>query len=739
MAVLLGGWAAPASSLGATRYARIVPVCGRAAPRSASCTAFVRVPVATAAAAVAGARPYRAAAGASESGPAEGLTPADLASAYGYNPANGGAGQTVGIIDAYDDPKIEESLATFDSHYGLPKCTAANGCFEKVNQKGSPALNTLPAEDKTAWSVEMSLDVEVVHSVCENCRILVVEANSNLFSDLAEAVDTAVAMGATEVSNSYAGPERQMGVSEQAAYRHPGVVITAATGDDGWYDWDEENEGIATAAEPNVPATIPSVVAVGGTSLYLDPGGARRNEVVWNSDGPADDIGFPPGTEEGDGFAEGATGGGCSPLLAAPPWQRAAPGFAASGCGRGRLDADVAADADPLTGFAVYDDFNCGHFCKQDGAGVGSSWFAIGGTSLSTPLIAALYGLAGGAAGVEYPALTLYGHLIEGTSLYDVTQGGNGYCDGLGAVACGSPPAWFGVVDCHGTTACDAAPGFDGPSGVGTPDGLGLFRPVLPSAVIAAPEDPVAGTALRFTGNRSSDPYPGGAITSYSWSWGDGSAGSAGAAVNHIFAKPGTYRVTLRVGESYGLHSSTSTTLAVLTAAEAEALDRSRRELSLVRQGVDAATVPIPQVGDGSTAPPPAIVATSTVPDAQLVGRVLHVSSAGNLTVRIECPTGISSCAGKVALTSTSLALGEKVRGHSGAEPVLLTLGYFEVEGGRSVLVRLRLFARGRAGLARSAALIVRASILASDPSGAHHTTVESVRLLAPPRGRRGS
>jgi len=88
-----------------------------------------------------------------------------------------------------------------------------------------------------------------------------------------------------------------------------------------------------------------------------------------------------------------------------------------------------------------------------------------------------LYALAGGSAGVSYPAATLYGHLGQ-PSLYDVTAGGNGYCDGEEASACGEPEVneLLGDIDCEGTTACDAAPGFDGPSGVGAPKGLGAFK-----------------------------------------------------------------------------------------------------------------------------------------------------------------------------------------------------------------------------------------------------------------------
>jgi hypothetical protein len=120
--------------------------------------------------------------------------------------------------------------------------------------------------------------------------------------------------------------------------------------------------------------------------------------------------------------------------------------------------------------------YNCGESCEE--GGIGKGWVTIGGTSLSSPLVSSLYALAGGSGGVSYPAATLYSHLGQAPSLYDVTEGGNGYCDGEAAGPCGEPKIneELGDIDCKGTTACDAAPGFDGPSGVGTPKGLGAFK-----------------------------------------------------------------------------------------------------------------------------------------------------------------------------------------------------------------------------------------------------------------------
>ena len=400
-----------------------------AKPASRACGRWPRVPAAV------------------EHGPDGGLTPALLASAYGFDPSKGGEGQTVAVVDAFDDPKIEADLAEFSKEYRLPACTTANGCFTKVNQFG--AESPLPKEDKEGWSVEISLDVETVHAACPNCRILLVESESAFTSDLGTAVDTAVELGANEVSNSYgafeAGPPDAF---ESAAYDHPGVVIAAATGDEGYDGWEE----LPSPGVPMVPASMASVVSVGGTTLELDSEGHRERERVWNG-----------------------SGGGCSSVFSAPSWQRFAPGFAATGCGTKRLSADVSSVADPATGFDIYDSYDCGTPCKEF-KGSSATWSTIGGTSLSTPLIVAMYALAGGAQGISYPSLTLYSRL-GGPSLFDVTQGANGFCDSEGQ-ACGANEFFGEIVDCEGTTACNAAPGYDGPSGVGAPVSSEAFEPV---------------------------------------------------------------------------------------------------------------------------------------------------------------------------------------------------------------------------------------------------------------------
>jgi hypothetical protein len=128
-----------------------------------------------------------------------GYSPAYLQSAYNAPSATSGAGQTVAIVDAYDDPTAETDLATYRAQFGLPACTTANGCFRKVDENGG---TTYPSAD-ASWANEISLDVDMVSALCPNCHILLVEANSAFTTDLGTAVNEAVSLGANVVSNSY--------------------------------------------------------------------------------------------------------------------------------------------------------------------------------------------------------------------------------------------------------------------------------------------------------------------------------------------------------------------------------------------------------------------------------------------------------------------------------------------------------------------------------------------------------
>jgi PKD domain len=695
-------------------YAQIRHVCPPPAPGHATCFALVRVPVAASVAASVGAQPYTRNDGATKSGPAGGLTPEQLASAYDYDPTEGGTGQTVAIVDAYDDPNIEADLGKFDENYKLPECTTANGCFTKVGQTGSTTL--LPEADKEGWSGEISLDVETVHGVCEKCKILLVEVDEETFSDLAAGVDEAVSLGATEVSNSYGGPEEAV---DEAAYNHPGVVITASAGDQGYYDWDVVSEGEAAPARPDTPASLPSVVAVGGTSLKLETNGTRESESVWN------DSGRPSHPEELKQYA--ATGGGCSTLFTAPSWQQDVPGWANTACGTKRLNNDISAVADPYTGFDIYDSYNCGKSCEE--AGVGKGWVTIGGTSLSSPLIASLYALAGGSGGVSYPALTLYGHLGQSSLLYDVTEGGNGFCDGEAVGPCGEPTIneEFGDIDCEGTTACDAAPGFDGPSGVGTPAGLGAFKPLFPTAVITPPSSPKAEVPAGFGASESSDPYPGGSISSYSWTWGDGTPSSGGREPVHTFASANTYTVTLTVTDNYGLTSIPDTQFVTVgeQARPAEGKQHEEEAVAVTTKKHQEEEAAINHKHEEEAAAKKKEEEENAPTGSVLLsGSSITVQSSGEAQVKLAC-AGTTKCAGKLTL----MAKGATKKGKK-AKTETIGTATFSIAPNGTTTIKLTLSATGKALLgADHGRLSASLTILKSSPVPSQ-THTDSVHLV---------
>ncbi len=324
-----------------------------------------------------------------------GYGPVQFRTAYNLPSATAGTGQTIGIVDAFNDPNIESDLGLYSTTYGLPKCTTANGCFKKVNQTGGTSY---PRTD-AGWALEISLDVEIAHALCPNCKILLVEAKSNSFSDLLAAEDYA-RTHATVVSNSWGGGEfsGETGSSSDGHFNHTGKPITFSSGDSGF--------GV------DYPAASQFVTAVGGTTLKLTSTNARSSETVWSG-----------------------TGSGCSKYEPKPSWQKD------SGCIR-RTVVDVAADANPSTGAAVYDTVSLN---GQSG------WFQVGGTSLSSPIIASAYALAGNGASTIDGSYS-YSHL---SGLFDVTSGNNGNCS----------PSYL----------CTAKTGYDGPTGNGAPKGTSAF------------------------------------------------------------------------------------------------------------------------------------------------------------------------------------------------------------------------------------------------------------------------
>lgn len=323
-----------------------------------------------------------------------------------YNVTSLSAHPILAIVDAYDDPNIKANLDTYNSTYGLPyfpNCSgsitnSSTACFQKVNQNGAKNYPRTNA----GWALEISLDVEVAHAVCPSCRLLLVEASSNSFSNLMAAVDRARVMGATAISNSYGANEFNGETTYDSHFNHPGIAYTFSSGDSGY--------------GTEYPAASRYVTAVGGTTLnVLDNGDGTfsySDETVWNG-----------------------TGSGCSLYETKQPWQ------IDSGCNK-RMVVDVSADADPSTGAAVYDTVP---YYGQIG------WYQVGGTSLASPIIAAMYALKGVPANTAANSLP-YNNLF---SLNDVLSGSNGSCT----------ISYF----------CNAGSGYDGPTGLGSPNGINAF------------------------------------------------------------------------------------------------------------------------------------------------------------------------------------------------------------------------------------------------------------------------
>jgi subtilase family serine protease len=550
-----------------SRYYTLAPACAPAQAGHMSCLALRRV--AAASARVPGAIRSDVHTDAYPAGPAGGFTPSDIAKAYGEHPATQ-VTQTVGIVDAYDDPNLLSDLNAFDAYYGLPAETAST--FRKVSQTGS--TTALPNADRTGWAAEEILDAEAVRGMCHSCTILLVEANTSTDADLGAAVDEAVALGANEVAVSYGSAERSdsgQSAAVAADYNHPGVVIAAATGDHGYYGWDNANYSYSTSSTPppgtqttssdapDMPASLNTVVAVGATTLQLNDDGTRSGEAVWNDNGPIDSTGLALAAPQG------ASGGGCSTEYTAQPWQSNIANYASTGCGSKRLATDISIVGDPNTGFDIYDSYPT---TSSPACTPPACWYTYGGTSLSAPLIAAIWATVGGSGGVPYPSLSLYGHLKSSVgTLNDVTVGGNGYCDGSSPAACqsvaGSAPntSAEGILDCAwvgttstlavGTRACEAATGYDGASGVGTPNTAAAFRAMNPTGVITTPATITHSRSATISGATSSDPFPGGSITADKWYFGD-RTGATGPKPAHTYAKAGRYTITLQVTDNYG-------------------------------------------------------------------------------------------------------------------------------------------------------------------------------------------
>jgi hypothetical protein len=335
------------------------------------------------------------------SGVPSGYSPAQVQAAYGFNNVNfGGAkgdgtGETIAIVDAFNDPNILNDLATFDQQFGL----AAPPSIRVVSQTGT---STLPASD-AGWATEIALDVEWAHAIAPGANILLVEAKSAYTTDLDAALDYARnASGVVAVSCSWGGSEYSTESSEDVHFTtpagHAGVTFTVAAGDSG------------TGAE--YPSSSPNVLSVGGTALYLTSTNAWSSESVWSGGG-----------------------GGASLYESVPSFQ--------SGLGlTKRGTPDVSYDADPNTGFAVYDSFG------------GSGWAEVGGTSAGAPQWAALIAIAdqgralAGLGSLASAQAAIY--QLSASDFHDVSLGSDGIAAQIGydlASGRGTPLADHVIAD----------------------------------------------------------------------------------------------------------------------------------------------------------------------------------------------------------------------------------------------------------------------------------------------------
>ena len=355
-----------------------------------------------------------------------GYGPADLRAFYDL-PAASQSTSTIAIIDAGVDGTLAPDLAAYRKAYGLPACTEANGCLHLEDYTGgkqpAPQHGGLGAALEEDLAAETSLDMDMASAACGTCHLLEISVpwqdgeddNDVSTGDFAAAVGRAVAAHAVAVSISYgytADVTNTRG-ADLAALDRKGIAIVASTGDNGF------NGGI----HQSWPSDLPPVIAAGGATVPDD--------------------GTAPTAWYG-------AGSGCETAFAAANGQ---PAPVAAACGRHRAAADVAADADPATGVAVYDGY-------APSSGMPADWTVIGGTSASAPYLAGLYARAGHLAAVDGPN-TLY--RASATDFTDITSGSN---EELYSCA-----AYAGVS----AALCNAGKGWDGPTGLGLPHGLGAF------------------------------------------------------------------------------------------------------------------------------------------------------------------------------------------------------------------------------------------------------------------------
>jgi fibronectin type 3 domain-containing protein len=312
-------------------------VCGRPGPGQASCHVHL-LETGDGVRPDAGPTPY-------------GLGPSTIKSVYNFpTSTSAGAGQTIAIVDAYNDATAQADLNTFSTQYGLP----CNSCLTKVSQSGS--TTSLPPAN-TSWALEISLDVQWAHAIAPGANLLLVEANTSNFDDLMAAEDYA-ASHANYVTNSWGGGEFSYESIYDGHFSHPGVSFFVSAGDSG--------------LPAEYPSASPNVISVGGTTLN-SIGTPSFSETAWSRGG-----------------------GGCSLYETPAGAQSSFSQYGQAKCNGKRATPDVSLDANPSSGVSVYDN------------GYGG-WVTVGGTSAGSPMWAARAAVAGAVVNASY----VYGNSIN--------------------------------------------------------------------------------------------------------------------------------------------------------------------------------------------------------------------------------------------------------------------------------------------------------------------------------------
>lgn len=693
-----------------------------------------------------------------------GYSPENLRDAYKLPSLSAGTGQTVAVVDAFDDPDAESDLKAYRAHYKLSECTATGGCFRKVNQAGGTSSYPPANVD---WAREISLDLDMVSAICPNCKILLVEANSESSADLADSEDEAASLHATEISNSFVGPTPSEPPEDADAYDHPGIPITASGGDEGY--------GVES------PASNPHVIAVGGTTLVPTSKSRGWTETVW------DDV--------VEGHAAG-TGSGCS-KEPKPAWQTD------TGCAY-RTTNDVAAVADPNTPVSIYDSY------EQP-----TPWRLIGGTSVGAPIVAGAMALANPYTRSFEGAQALYLEITAGGPglLNDIVSGSNGGCktylcearvgydgpSGLGSLD--GPPEVLpptavtegatkiaqaeatlnATVDPHGVEV-DACNFEYGPT-----NSYGLTIPCAPQPATGLSPVPVSASLSGLTGGtvyhfRVTVQYHDGAssggdqtlttpaspppapptVSTLAASEVTESSATLNGTVNPNGNLIGNCEFEYGPTESYGSFVScaqapgagnapvlVSASITGLTAGASYHYRIAASNTGGTTEGSDetldvlASKNPVEEVSPGgppSTVIPPSETAGPSTPPAEerarasdpvLLGTSITANASGTVVLTVRCTTGKAACAGTITLRTLN-AVSAVTSGHRATKRILvLASGTFSVASGRLAKIRLRLSAAARGLLLHSRSLRARATLVPQPAGVPPHETIITLRASA--------